>query len=127
TRKKMNQFFKYQGTGNDFIMIDNRALNFKKEQAHIARLCHRRFGIGADGLILLEAPTNSGDDFTMIYYNADGRESTMCGNGGRCIVKFAQALNIINNRCQFSAIDGVHQATIADGLVSLKMTDVDSI
>ncbi len=118
-------FYKYQGTGNDFILIDNRTLAFDKSEAGIAQLCHRRFGIGADGLILLEnAPHH---DFKMVYYNADGREGSMCGNGGRCIVKFAHDLGIIKTHTRFIAIDGPHEATVSADMVSLKMMDVSEI
>jgi diaminopimelate epimerase len=118
------QFYKYQGAGNDFVMIDNRSLFFPKENTQlVAHLCDRRFGIGADGLILLENDTET--DFKMVYYNSDGNTSSMCGNGGRCLVAFAQRLNVIKNQTTFIATDGLHHATIAeDGLVSLQMIDV---
>ena len=119
-------FYKYQGTGNDFVMIDNRSLFFPKDDVQlINKLCDRRFGIGADGLILLE-PSEK-EDFTMVYYNADGNEGSMCGNGGRCLVAFAKQLNIIQNETTFDAVDGLHYATVDNGIVSLKMIDVQEI
>ncbi len=121
------QFSKYQGTGNDFVMIDNRLETFpKNDTALVSRLCDRKFGIGADGLILIEPDKNS--DFEMIYYNSDGRPGTMCGNGGRCAVAFAKRLGMVQNSARFNAADGIHHAEIlADGNIALRMQDVDSV
>src|SRR6266571_7307082 len=100
---KMN-FFKYQGTGNDFIILDNRNWSYTAlPLERVKFLCDRRFGIGADGLMLLNEKT--GYDFEMKYYNADGKEGSMCGNGGRCMAKFAYQLGIHRNSYKFLAAD----------------------
>lgn len=120
------EFYKYQGTGNDFVMIDNRNNVFDKTNLKtVQQLCDRRFGIGADGLILIE---NLADlDFNMIYFNADGTQS-FCGNGSRCAVAFAKHLGIIEKQAMFLSTDGEHEAWISDaGEVSLKMHDVEDI
>lgn len=120
-------FYKYQGTGNDFVMVDNRDNTFPKNDTKlIEHLCDRRFGIGGDGLILIENDNNA--DFRMVYYNSDGNESTMCGNGGRCIVAFAKMLDILDNETDFIAADGPHHATVDEnGVVSLQMKDVNTV
>ena len=123
------QFAKYQGAGNDFVICDDRAgkLSPLLSTERIAHICDRRFGVGADGFMLLAAATD-GYDFTMDYYNSDGRRSTMCGNGGRCIVQFAADLGIRRAVYRFLAIDGPHEAEIqSPGMVSLSMSDVGQI
>ncbi len=119
-------FYKYQGTGNDFIIIDNR--NWSITDLPIQKvkfLCDRRFGIGADGLMLLNPKT--GFDFEMKYYNSDGRESSMCGNGGRCMIKFAYDLGIHKGSYHFIAVDGEHEGEIEGEIVNLKMKDVTGV
>lgn len=123
-------FYKYQATGNDFILVDNRKGTLGFSDEIVAFLCDRHTGIGADGLIVLSSIP--GFDFFMTYYNSNGKESTMCGNGGRCITAFAARLGLISDKAYFKAIDSIHYAEIltsnsSSALVRLKMKDVDSI
>ena len=123
----MTPFRKYEGAGNDFILLDARNdAPPAPDQATIERWCDRHFGIGADGLMLLR---NHPDyDFEMVYYNSDGRPSSMCGNGGRCIVRFAADLGIHREEYRFMAVDGPHRARLTeDGQVALEMSDVRGI
>ncbi|MFK7971539.1 MAG: diaminopimelate epimerase [Bacteroidia bacterium] len=115
-------FVKYHGTGNDFVLLDERETNLdaKLDQQAIARICHRHFGIGADGLMRLK--TSEAADFKMLYYNADGNESSLCGNGSRCIVAFAKSLGIISDSATFETSDGTHQAWVLENdHIKLKM------
>lgn len=117
-------FSKYHGTGNDFILIDNRDLQINKHaQALFANMCHRRFGIGADGVILLQSHESC--DFEMVYINADGREGSMCGNGGRCVAQFALDLGVVaqGQPMTFMAVDGVHHAKSIAGEIELEMQE----
>lgn len=119
------KFFKYQGAGNDFVLVDQRRQQLvqRGQNALIQRLCDRRFGIGADGLILIEAHADC--DFEMIYFNADGGEGSLCGNGGRCAVAFAHYLGMFAERCRFMASDGPHEARlIRPNWVELQMADI---
>ena len=120
------EFYKYQGTGNDFIMIDDREKEFDlTDNDLIAALCERRMGIGADGLILLREHDTL--DFEMIYFNADGKQSSMCGNGGRCIIAFAQMLEMTESETTFMAIDGEHKGRLMEDGIYLQMQDVKEI
>jgi len=121
------EFYKYHGTGNDFIIIDNRDLRWKPDHQQVAFLCNRHFGIGSDGLMLLS--NAEGFDFGMTYFNSDGNESTMCGNGGRCLAAFARLLGMVDTKVRFYAIDGEHEASILNESgnvtqIKLKMKDV---
>ncbi len=118
------QFEKYQGTGNDFIMIDNREKNFNANELAISELCDRKFGIGADGVIVIE--NHESLDFNMIYFNPDGSQS-FCGNGSRCAVAFAKTLGMIGDETNFLSTDGAHYAKMNHGLVELKMHDVTQV
>lgn len=120
-------FFKYQGTGNDFIILDNReGLYSSLTEANIKKLCNRRFGIGADGLMMMQQ--KEGYDFEMLYFNADGKPGTMCGNGGRCMIKFAYNNGIVKYTYKFWAVDGAHEAEIdKHNLIRLKMKDVNDV
>jgi diaminopimelate epimerase len=123
---KTIQFYKYQGTGNDFIMIDDRSAEFDLEDHKlIAHLCDRRFGIGADGLILIRNHKNA--DFEMIYYNADGHLTSLCGNGSRCAVQFARLLGLVLKSCTFKTVEGILDAKIEQSQVHIKMPDVDEV
>ncbi|MEY4777733.1 MAG: hypothetical protein RIS13_481, partial [Bacteroidota bacterium] len=121
------KFYKYQGTGNDFVILDNRDGEYSgMSEEQVQFLCDRKFGIGADGLMLLE--TIEGFDFRMKYFNADGKEGSMCGNGGRCLVQFAKDMGISCSHYHFLAVDGPHEAEIdSKGLIRLKMQDVNAI
>ena len=120
-------FYKYQGAGNDFVILDNRDEKYSSLSAkQVKLLCDRRFGIGADGLMLLSK--KEGCDFEMVYFNADGNESSLCGNGGRCMTKFAAQMGILKTTYVFKAIDGMHEAEIdIDNTVRLKMHDVEAV
>jgi len=115
-------FYKYQGAGNDFIILDGIAGVQEPPAEIIKKMCSRRFGIGADGLMLL-LPSDKAD-FRMKYFNSDGLEGSLCGNGGRCIVRFAADQNIVQDECRFMAVDGEHRATIDENGVHLKMHSV---
>lgn len=120
-------FYKYQGTGNDFVILDNRTQQYQSiTPQQVKAICNRRFGVGADGLMLLNQ--KEGYDFEMIYYNADGNPSSMCGNGGRCLVKFAYHMGIHKFTYRFLAIDGEHEAELdKNNHIRLKMQDVDRV
>ena len=118
---KILNFHKYHGTGNDFVLIDNREKKYDSiTQEHVKFICHRKFGIGSDGFILLEDSAKC--DFAMRYFNSDGQEATMCGNGGRCIVLFAKHLGIIDDNATFEAVDGIHSASVlSTDIICLEM------
>jgi diaminopimelate epimerase len=119
-------FSKYHGAGNDFIIIDDRKEIFDISNNNLVKnLCDRRFGIGADGLMILR--NDNLQDFRMIYFNSDGYEGTMCGNGGRCITSFASSLGLISDLTFFLASDGTHEAKISGNIVNLKMKDNSEI
>lgn len=119
-------FYKYHGTGNDFILIDNTQGDFKQHSPeYIARLCHRHFGIGADGLILLEQSKTA--DFKMVYYNADGHLGSMCGNGGRCVTHLANQLGLVKLQGNFEGPDGLHRWSIDGDEISISMRDVSHL
>ena len=120
------KFSKYHGTGNDFIMVYNHNDSFSFSQSSVKKMCDRRYGVGADGLIIIQKTLDA--DFKMIYYNADGFEGSMCGNGARCAVSFAKDIELIQNHCKFLAYDGMHKGLILEnGLVSIEMVDVSLI
>ena len=110
-------FYKYQGCGNDFIIFDNRDNKIILSIEQVKNLCDRHFGIGADGLMLLEFETDY--DFKMVYYNSDGNLSSLCGNGSRCITAFAQKSGLIKDKAHFLAADGGHHSIIIGKEIAL--------
>jgi diaminopimelate epimerase len=118
-------FYKYQATGNDFVIIDNRSGQYSFSESQVRQICHRKFGIGADGLMLIEKhPTL---DFNLVYYNSDGSQS-LCGNGSRAAVSMAAKLGMVNGKAKFNAYDGTHEADLApNGIVRLKMHNVENV
>lgn len=125
------RFWKYEGAGNDFVLIDGRSGNFNPDRETVARLCDRHFGVGADGLMILEDDSEGGE-FRMRYFNADGGESTMCGNGGRCIALFALHLGICGEFKRFNSIDGFHEVRLTPrgedaAWVELGMINVEGV
>ncbi|MCP4460641.1 MAG: diaminopimelate epimerase [Cytophagales bacterium] len=117
-------FSKYHGTGNDFILIDNRADDFPKSMSLIQHFCDRNFGVGSDGLVLIENhPTL---DYRMVFFNPDGSES-LCGNGSRCGFVFAQSLGMVNKKASFETTDGIHKAEQYDSNVRISLFDVENI
>lgn len=118
-------FYKYQATGNDFVLIDNRSGNYDLSKDQIVSICDRKFGVGADGLMLLEKHPSA--HFNLQYYNSDGSQS-LCGNGSRAAVKMAASLGMVNGKASFQAFDGLHDAEIEkDGIVRLRMNDVSGV
>ena len=118
-------FHKYQATGNDFVLIDNRAGTHSFSKNQIEKICDRRFGVGADGLLLIEKHLTL--DFNLVYYNSDGSQS-LCGNGTRAAVKMASTLGMINGKTSFNAYDGLHEAELLpNDIVRLKMNDVKEV
>ena len=119
-------FYKYQGTGNDFVIIDNRDATVQLSTEQVKQICDRRFGVGADGLMLLNSL--EGYDFEMVYYNADGKEGSMCGNGGRCLTQFAFDQGIKRDHYHFLATDGPHEAEMGNNhWIHLKMKNRKSV
>lgn len=118
-------FYKYQGTGNDFIIIDERVNAYHLTRNQIQKMCDRHFGVGADGLMLLSL--HDGYDFAMTYYNSDGNESSMCGNGGRSICALAKDLGLVQHEARFIAVDGPHYAQISKDVIALEMIPVHDI
>jgi len=118
----MLRFTKMNGAGNDFVLIDNRAGNVHLNRDQIATLCNRHRGIGADGILLLEKPSNRAD-FRMRYFNADGGEAEMCGNGARCFARFANKVAGAQDKISFETLAGVISAQLNGDLVTLQMTE----
>ena len=119
------KFHKYQGTGNDFVMIDDRKQSFDETRIDLIKAwCNRKFGIGADGVILIRE--HEEHDFEMLYFNPDGSQS-LCGNGSRCAVKFANTLGLIDDQCTFLAVDGPHEGRIGRDRIFIKMQNVETL
>lgn len=125
------KFWKYQANGNDFVIMDNRDDKIMLSGEQIQRICERHFGVGADGFMVLKISDEA--DFEMLYYNSDGQNSSMCGNGGRCVAMYAYLQGIVREQMKFKAFDGIHEAIIENRMshnlcdVSLSISDVDEV